>query len=81
MWTAGTLKSRGWTEELLSALLPPAQRRYYSGRRLRVWRAEDVKAAEKTDEFKSGRITPVSAAPGQGKSAADALSGSRPDRA
>ena len=74
MWTAGTLKSRGWTEELLSALLPPAQRRYYSGRRLRVWRAEDVKAAEKTDEFKNGRITPVSAAPGQGKSAADALS-------
>ena len=45
-WSAGTLKSRGWTEELISSLLPPAQRHYYNGRRVRTWRAEDVKRAE-----------------------------------
>ena len=48
-WSAGTLKSRGWTEELISSLLPPAQRHYYNGRRVRTWRAEDVKCAEQTD--------------------------------
>ncbi len=54
-WSAGTLKSRGWTEELISSLLPPAQRHYYNGRRVRTWRAEDVKRAEQTDEFSLGR--------------------------
>ena len=72
-WTAGTLKSRGWTEELISALLPPAQRRYFSGRRVRVWRIEDVKRAEQTDAFKGGQIAPVSAAPEPGISMEDML--------
>ena len=66
-WTAGTLKSRGWTEELFSALLPPAQRRYFSGRRVRVWRIEDVKRAEQTEAFKAGRVKAVSAAPMPGR--------------
>ena len=72
-WTAGTLKSRGWTEELIFALLPPAQRRYFSGRRVRVWRIEDVKRAEQTDAFKGGQIAPVSAAPEPGISMEDML--------
>ncbi len=72
-WTAGTLKSRGWTEELLSSLLPPAQRRYFSGRRVRVWRIEDVKRAEQTEAFKSGQVTAVSAAPQPGAPVEDAL--------
>ena len=59
-WSAGTLKSRGWTEELISSLLPPAQRRYFNGRRVRTWRMEDVKRAEQTDEFRSGRLRGVS---------------------
>ena len=74
VWTAGTLKSRGWTEELLSALLPPPQRRYFSGKRVRVWKTEEVKAAEKTDAFQAGRVVSVSAAPGQGMPVEEALS-------
>ena len=72
-WTAGTLKSRGWTEELFSALLPPAQRRYFSGRRVRVWRIEDVKRAEQTEEFRTGRVSAVSSAPVVGIHTEDAL--------
>ena len=60
-WTAGTLKSRGWTEELLSSLLPPAQRRYFNGRRVRTWRAEDVRRAESTEEFRLGRMASAAA--------------------
>ena len=60
-WTAGTLKSRGWTEELLSSLLPPAQRRYFNGRRVRTWRAEDVRRAESTEEFRLGRMASAGA--------------------
>ena len=58
-WTAGTLKSRGWTEELISALLPRAQHRYFSGRRVRVWRIEDVRKAEQSPEFQSGKAAPA----------------------
>ncbi len=72
-WTSGTLKSRGWTEELFSALLPPAQRRYMGGRRVRAWRIEDVKAAEKTEAFKNGKISVTSSAPGAGKPPEEAL--------
>ena len=62
-WTAGTLKSRGWTEALLASLLPPAQRRFFNGRRVRVWRIDDVRRAEEPEEFKSGRSAAVPAAP------------------
>ena len=34
LWTAGTLKSRGWTEELIASLLPKPQRLYRNGRRV-----------------------------------------------
>ena len=73
-WTAGTMKSRGWTEELLSRLLGAPQRRYYSGRKVRVWRIEDVKRAEQTEDFQKNRIKAVSSAPGQGMPAEEALS-------
>ena len=73
-WTAGTLKSRGWTEELLSRLLGTPQRRYFSGRKVRVWRIEDVRRAEQTEEFKLNKVKPVSSAPGQGIPAEEALS-------
>ena len=55
VWTAGTLKSRGWTEALFSSLLPKPQYRYFSGRRIRSWRIEDVKRAEQTEAFRAGR--------------------------
>ena len=58
-WTAGTLKSRGWTEELLASLLPRAQYRYFSGRRVRVWRIEDIKRAEQTPAFHAGKSAPA----------------------
>ena len=58
-WTAGTLKSRGWTEELMAALLPRSQHRYFSGRRVRVWRIEDVKKAEQTPDFQTGKSAPA----------------------
>ena len=71
-WTAGTLKSRGWTEELISALLPNAQRHNYNGHRVRVWRIEDVKRAEQREEFRAGRAAVVSA-PGSDVAVEDAL--------
>ncbi len=61
LWTAGTLKSRGWTEELIAALLSRPQFRYFSGRRVRSWRIEEVKKAELTDAFRVGRSAAVRA--------------------
>ena len=72
-WSAGTLKSRGWTEELISSLLPPAQRRYFNGRRVRTWRVEDVKRAEQTEPFRSGRARSTAAAPEGDTPVEDAL--------
>ena len=72
-WSVGTLKSRGWTEELISSLLPPAQRRYFNGRRVRTWRIEDVKRAEQTEEFRSGRSRSASSEPAGGVPVEDAL--------
>ena len=56
LWTAGTLKSRGWTEELFAALLSRPQYRFFSGRRVRAWRIDEVKKAELTEAFRSGRV-------------------------
>ena len=61
-WTAGTLKSRGWTQELMDALLPRPRYRYFSGRRVRTWRIEDVRTAEATEAFAAGKAA-VAAAP------------------
>ena len=71
-WTAGALKSRGWTEELISALLPRPRYFYFSGRRVRCWKIQDVKNAEQTESFRSGRVKAVSA-PGGDVPAEDAL--------
>ena len=54
-WTAGTLKSRGWTQELMDALLPRPRFRYFSGRRVRTWRIEDVRTAEASEAFVAGK--------------------------
>ena len=72
-WTAGTLKSRGWTEDLLSRLLGTPQRRYYNGRRVRVWRIEDVKRAEQSEDFQKNKSTAVPAAPGRNLPVEEAL--------
>jgi len=62
LWTAGTLKSRGWTEELLSSLLSRPQYRYFSGRRVRSWRIEEVKKAEQAEAFRLGHAHAAPAA-------------------
>ncbi len=50
-WTAGTLKSRGWTEALVKELLPKPVYRHFSGRSVRTWNKETVIEAEKTERF------------------------------
>ena len=55
LWTAGTLKSRGWTEELIASLLPKPQRLYRNGRRVRAWRTDDIRRAEQSESFRSRR--------------------------
>ena len=55
LWTAGTLKSRGWTEDLIASLLPKPQRLYRNGRRVRAWRTDDIRRAEQSESFRSLR--------------------------
>ena len=55
LWTAGTLKSRGWTEELIASLLPKPQRLYRNGRRVRAWHTDDIRRAEQSESFRSLR--------------------------
>ena len=50
-WTAGTLKSRGWTDALVRELLPKPVYRHFSGRSVRTWNKETVVEAEKTERF------------------------------
>ena len=50
-WTAGTLKSRGWTEALVKELLPKPVYRHFNGRSVRTWNKETVIEAEKTERF------------------------------
>ena len=50
-WTAGTLKSRGWTEPLVKELLPKPVYRHFNGRSVRTWNKETVLEAEKTERF------------------------------
>ena len=72
-WSAGTLKSRGWTEALMASLLPPAQRRYLNGRRVRFWRTEDVRRAELTEEFRLERAAGAPASSGEDVPVGEAL--------
>ena len=78
-WTAGTLKSRGWTQELMDALLPRPRYRYFSGRRVRTWRIEDVRTAEATEAFAAGKAAVAAApVPGADLGAEEALAAARP---
>ena len=52
-WTVGTLKSRGWTEELLRELLPKPAYRHFNGRSVRTWNKETILEAEKSERFLS----------------------------
>ena len=52
-WTAGTLKSRGWTEALMKELLPKPVYRHFNGRGVRTWNKETVVEAEKAERFQS----------------------------
>lgn len=56
-WSAGTLKSRGWTRGLMRELLPRPQYRHANGRSVTVWAAGDVLAAEETERFQQARRT------------------------
>ena len=72
-WSAGTLKSRGWTDGLMDALLPKPQYRYFNGRRVRTWSPGEVRKAEQTAEFRAGHIRRESAPAGNGLPAEEAL--------
>ena len=50
-WTAGTLKSRGWTESLTKELLPKPMYRHFNGRSVRTWNKDTVLEAEKSERF------------------------------
>ena len=50
-WTAGTLKSRGWTDALVRELLPKPVYRHFNGRSVRTWNKELVIEAEKSQRF------------------------------
>ena len=50
-WAAGTLKSRGWTEVLISELLPKPRYRHFNGKSIRTWTRGDVTAAEQSQRF------------------------------
>ena len=50
-WSAGLLYSRGWTNALMKELLPKPELFAANGRRHRMWRKEDVRAAELDPRF------------------------------
>lgn len=51
-WLAsGTLRRRGWTDNMIRELLPAPKWRYMGNRRVRMWAAADVEAAEQTENF------------------------------
>ncbi len=50
-WTAGTLKSRGWTDALVRELLPKPVYRHFNGRSVRTWNKDLVQEAEKDPRF------------------------------
>ncbi len=54
-WNAGTIKGRGWTEELIQQLLPKPRYRRYNGRSVRIWERSDVLKAELDPLFVQGR--------------------------
>ena len=65
-WTVPTLKRRGWTTELMKALLPKPLFFMRGGRPVRVWDREDVLLAESGPQFvnqKNGADSPARPVP------------------
>ena len=54
-WTSGTLRSRGWTEEMMRTLLPRPHFRRIDNRSIRSWDRETVLKAEETPEFTAAK--------------------------
>ena len=50
-WTASVLKRRGWTNELIRALLPKPRYILSGEQSIRVWDKEEVRAAENGPGF------------------------------
>ncbi|MCM1149735.1 MAG: helicase [Butyricicoccus sp.] len=50
-WTASELKKRGWTKALIRDLLPRANGVMRGGNYIRLWKKEEVLAAEETARF------------------------------
>ena len=50
-WSAGTLKSRGWTNGLIRDLLPKARYIHLGGRSVAAWERETVLAAEQSERY------------------------------
>ena len=55
-WSAGYLKSRGWTNELMKQLLPKPVVHYAQGRVIRTWHRQDVIGAEGTGTFQENSL-------------------------
>jgi ATP-dependent RNA helicase SUPV3L1/SUV3 len=56
-WSVGTLKSRGWTEALISELLPKPYYRHWSGKSVRTWKREDVVSGEQSARFIAAAVS------------------------
>lgn len=65
----GTLKNRGWTRDLIRELLPPPELRRQGNGRLKIWPADTVLAAEKTERFCQATADDRSAAANRRRSA------------
>ena len=50
-WTHSELKKRGWTKTLIHDLLPKPNGMMHDGKYIRLWRIEEVLAAEETARF------------------------------
>ena len=55
-WNASQLRRRGWTNELMHALLPKPRYTELDGNKIRVWSRGVVLAAERDERFLAGRV-------------------------
>ena len=58
-YSIGTLKSRGWTSQLMAELLGKPRYLHFHGRSVRSWPREEVQRAEQTEAFKAGAAAPA----------------------
>ena len=54
-WSAFALKERGWTDELIAALLPAPRLGFVKGRPMELWEKKEVREAELCQAFVKGR--------------------------